>query len=265
MDQHFRNIASSEPMYRDLTDSEDEYGEDEESVDNEETEKHIRLSITKNKANENYVECGDIVEEDADSVRWDDYMSYYSEEVDSIIKETHRKKGESFSLRQSQLISLHVLGSQKNLFMIVGTGVGKTISYTYGIDIVRIKMGIPTGVALVTAPLSIILTQKMTECPEDTVILSMAGQLKSKVNQDLQITDELEQKIYAGAFKIIIGHPESWATETGQRILLGLKRRKMAILYAIDEFHKMLKDHWMQMRPEMADMSRRLRASLGLN
>lgn len=202
------------------------------------------------------------MEEDLDSIKWEDHKTFFDLDIQKVIQETHSKNGKPFDLRTSQEVALHVLGAKKNLFMIVGTGVGKTICYTYGIDILRLKMGIPNGVALVTAPLTIILTQKMGECPEDMVILTMAGQIKGRQSEDLDISGHLEDKIYAGHFKIIIGHPESWATETGQRVLLGLKRRKMAILYAIDEFHKMLPAHWKKIRPEMADMSRRLRAFL---
>jgi hypothetical protein len=41
---------------------------------------------------------------------------------------------------------------------------------------------------------------------------------------------DIEEDIFKGRFKAVIGHPEAWSTPTGQRILMGLKRRKMLLL-----------------------------------
>ena len=123
-------------------------------------------------------------------------------------------------------------------------------------------MNKPNGVGLVTTPLSVINTQKMAESPKDVIILTMEGQLRGGKGTDAMLLGGFEEQIYEGRFKLIIAHPESWATELGQRILTNLRRRGMNILLAVDEVHKIMLSHWIEFRPEMADMTRRLRAFL---
>ena len=64
------------------------------------------------------------------------------------------------------------------------SGVGKTLLYTYGSEVMRAKLGCPYGVTLVCAPLTVLQTQKMAECPEDMIMLTMAGQLRGGKGSD---------------------------------------------------------------------------------
>ena len=122
----------------------------------------------------------------------------------------------------------------KNLFMLVGTGMGKTIAYTWGVDVARVAQGIPGGLAVVTAPLTAILTQKLAENPEDMLMLTFEGSLQDATGRtDAQPGGPLEEELYKGKYKAVIGHPEAWATATGQRILMGLKTRKLLILATV--------------------------------
>ena len=91
--------------------------------------------------------------------------------------------------------------------------------------------GVSHGVAIVTQPLTAIMTQKMKSKDVKTAILSMAGQLKSDGDEDEDAElDCLESDILDGKFPVIIGHPESWGSRRGQRLLMEMMKRKMIIL-----------------------------------
>ena len=62
-----------------------------------------------------------------------------------------------------------------------------------------------------------------------------------------------------GKFPVIIGHPESFDTPLGRRILKELQRRGMVILLCIDEFHQSDDGHWGSFRPDMLKSSTALR------
>ena len=87
------------------------------------------------------------------------------------------------------------------------------------------------------------LTEKLGDNPEEMVLLTLQGGLKREA-EDATVSGCQEEEIWTGKVKMIIGHPEAWATETGQRILMELKKRKLMVLLAADEFHKMLPKHW---------------------
>lgn len=56
-----------------------------------------------------------------------------------------------------------------------------------------------------------------------------------------------------------IGHPESWGSARGQRLLLEMKKMEMILLIAIDEFHQGQIGHWAEFRPNMMKVISRLR------
>ena len=94
--------------------------------------------------------------------------------------------------------------------------------------------GVSHGVAIVTQPLTAIMTQKMKSKDVKTAILSMAGQLKSDGDEDEDAElDCLESDILDGKFPVIIGHPESWGSKRGQRLLMEMMKRKMILLVGI--------------------------------
>ena len=224
--------------------------EEPDVVDFPELEDVMNLGISEEAAARNYSQCGALVPEEVDTISWADseYEGLYTPEVAAIIDSIAATKGVTFKLKDSQEIVLHSIAAGRNVFFLTGTGQGKTVAYTWGVDVARAALGIPHGVAIVTAPRTAILTEKMGDNPKEMIILTLQGSLKVGGEEDAKLSGGLEEEIWTGRIKIIIGHPEAWATPTGQRILMELKKRKLLILLAADEFHKMLPKHWESFR-----------------
>ena len=89
-------------------------------------------------------------------------------------------------------------------------------------------------------------------------VLSMTGQLSGSNNDDASLSCLLSD-LLEGKYIAIFGHPESFGTPLGRRILKELERREMIILICIDEFHQSDKSHWESFRPSMMKSSTALR------
>jgi hypothetical protein len=84
------------------------------------------------------------------------------------------------------------------------------------------------------------MNEKLKGSIVKTAVLTMRGKLK---NSEGDMDDEaelncLEEDVLCGKYPVIIGHPESWGSARGQRLLLELKKRDMILLVGIDEFHQ---------------------------
>ena len=91
-----------------------------------------------------------------------------------------------------------------------------------------------------------------------TAVLTMRGNLKKEGSEEAELSC-LEEEVLDGKFQIVIGHPESWGSTRGQKLLLELKKRDLILLVAVDEFHQGLSGHWDQFRPNMTKVIGRLR------
>ena len=86
-------------------------------------------------------------------------------------------------------------------------------------------------------------------------VLSMKGQLSSSTQDSDAHLSCLLSDLLEGEYPVIIGHPESFETPLGRRILKELQRRGMMILLCIDEFHQSDEGHWGCFRPQMLKAS----------
>ena len=85
----------------------------------------------------------------------------------------------------------------------------------------------------------------------------MAGRLKQ--SDDQALLSSIEEEVLSGSFPVIIGHPESWGSDRGQKLLRNLQSQEMIQLNFVDEMHQGLDDHWKKIRPEMKTLTGRLR------
>ena len=78
----------------------------------------------------------------------------------------------------------------------------------------RKVLGIETGVSVGTQPLSILMEEKMNDKLVPTAVLSMQGQLKRISDGEGETSlSSPEDEVLQGLFPVLLGHPESWASE----------------------------------------------------
>ena len=75
----------------------------------------------------------------------------------------------------------------------------------------------------------------------DVVVLSMSGDLTSGDTQEGFLKGSFDD-LMDGKYCILAGHPESFETQEGKRILNELSRRGRILMVVIDEVHTNL--HW---------------------
>ena len=98
-----------------------------------ETNKDFGFSITKIVAEELYNNAGKLIPDDEVQIKIGDYQHLLSDPVHLIIQEVLSEHPLQCKLQDFQLLTLHVLGSKKNVILLAPTGSGKMICAYLGI------------------------------------------------------------------------------------------------------------------------------------
>ena len=85
------------------------------------------LMISKEKAGHNYEIAGTIVDEPPDDISLVNHEYLLNDAVHLLIMEVLEETKLNFKLADFQMLSLHVLGSKRNLVLISPTGSGKML------------------------------------------------------------------------------------------------------------------------------------------
>ena len=218
----------------------------EELWGDEVEEEEPALSISKFEADKNLEIAGSLVDDPEDQISVARNESLLlNDNVHQMIMEVVEETKIPFKLADFQLISLHTLGNQKNLILISPTGSGKMLVVLLGTLLMRKVLRVKGGVSVGTQPLSIIMEDKLKDKTVPTAVITMSGDIKQNVEDTGEASlSSPEEELLQGNFPCIIGHPESWSSETGQGLLRNLQKRKMILLNFVDELHQGLDDHW---------------------
>ena len=86
--------------------------------------------------------------------------------------------------------------------------------------VLREKIRNPKGVAIVTQPLTSIMQEKMKNDVCQVAVLSMAGELKTSLNEEDGDGDNANlscdlQELLNGRYPVLFGHPESFDSKLG--------------------------------------------------
>ena len=140
------------------------------------------------------------------------------------------------------------------------TGSGKMDVPLLSALVLRKRLNISKGVAIVTLPLTSIMNQKISNKICDVAVLSMTGKLMTSLSneEDVELSCDI-QDLLNGKYPVLMGHPESFDSSLGQHILRELQRLDRLILVCIDEFHQGGEGHWSSFRPTMMKRSTGLR------
>lgn len=131
------------------------------------------VGITKSNAGENYASVGNPVQEPEDQIKLVDYPHLLHDRVHLAIKEV--EVGLPFQLSDFQMLSLHVLGSGKNLLLVSPPGSGKMTVIERAALLMKKIQGKENGVAIVTEPLTQIMDERLSSSMLPTGIISMGG------------------------------------------------------------------------------------------
>ena len=113
-----------------------------------------------------------------------------------------------------------------------------------GILVLQKVFGIEKGVGLGIQPLSAIMEEKLKGPLVKTGVITMSGDMKPSIEEnDAFLSDPLAQ-FKSGDITILLGHAESWLTNTAQDITDSLNKQGLIVGTFLDEFQMNLVGHW---------------------
>ena len=110
----------------------------EKSDSEDEMGLHDGLMITKEDAERNYQLAGTLVDEPPDEINIAKHAHLLKDTIHAFIMEVLQEANIKFKLADFQMLSLHVLGSQKNLILLSPTGSGKMLGKSSLIKRIRL-------------------------------------------------------------------------------------------------------------------------------
>ena len=159
-------------------------------------------------------------------------------EVDEVLDRIVSELNLPYKPSEFQRVAVNTLGMQNNLVLVSPTGSGKMDVPLLAALVLRERLNISKGVAIVTQPLTSIMNEKIRNKICGVATLSMTGTLKtSNDDDDASLSCDL-QDLLDGRFPVLMGHPESFDSDLGQYILRELQKLERLLLVCIDEFHQ---------------------------
>jgi len=201
------------------------------------------LDISEAQADANLAAAGSEVREEKDRISMEENHKLIESDVDCCLDEIVEELCLPYALADFQRITVNALAQLKNVVLVSPTGSGKMNVPLLTTLVLRARLKNPKGVGIITQPLTSIMNEKKENdiCP--IAVLSMTGQLTAtEVSDDATLSCLLDD-LLEGKFPVILGHPESFDTKLGQRILRELQRLDRIMLLCIDEFH-IAYGHW---------------------
>ena len=110
---------------------------EEETEDDIEENGSTELAISKAAADKNYYEARQLVDEDTDQINLKLYRHLLTDSVHINLMEVLEETKLPFQLADFQKLSLHVIGSKRNLILISPTGCGKMLVVLLGTLLLR--------------------------------------------------------------------------------------------------------------------------------
>ena len=186
------------------------------------------LSISAELAKVNLEAAGSLVPEEAESITIEKNQELMCEEVENHLQQILEEVALPYDLAEFQRVAINAIGQLKNLILISPTGSGKMTIPLISALLLRKKLNLPKGVAIVTLPLSSIMKEKMSNKICTAAVLSMKGDLATHlgndVDEDATLSCDLDL-LLDGKIVTLFGHPESFNTKLGQFILRELQKR----------------------------------------
>ena len=196
---------------------------EEECLSEDEGQQESSLEIISHK--NDYKMAGEGVLEEPDQISISCHSHLLRDEVHHSLNEVLDEVQLGYKLSDFQLLSLHVLGSGKNLMLVSPTGSGKTNVIYLGIKLLRKLFKIPEGVAIITEPLNMIMSEKLSSSLVPTGVISMTGELKTSLEERDGVSLSAPEEMFLdGSLPCLFGHPEAWLSEKGNQLIKDLHK-----------------------------------------
>ena len=209
-------------------------------------------------------EAGSLVANEDDQISLVKYNHLLNDTVANILAEVLEENPLPFQLADFQKLAIHAIGSLQNVVLVSPTGSGKMLVAYLSILVLQKKLGISSGVGIGCQPLSSIMNEKLKTSFLSTGTISMQGDLKSNTEFESEEDDQVSlstsiEEFQDGRISCMIGHAESWASNTATTILDSLQEKGLILLTFVDEAHVPLKAHWDTFRHKMKQIPGQLR------
>ena len=123
----------------------------------------------------------------------------------------------------------------------------KTNMIYLGILVLRKVFNVGDGIAIITEPLNMIMSEKLGSSIISTGVISMAGELKTSLEEkDGVKLCAPEENFLDGSLPCLFGHPESWQSEKERQLIKDLHKREKILMIVTDEMHCSL--NWSNIR-----------------
>ena len=231
----YDNESSDDSEEEDIQDSFDRGMPDDEQVE----QSGVKLAISESLARGNYEAAGTEVEEECDRITVAGNFHLLNPNVDEVLANIVTELNLPYKPSDFQRVAVNTVGMLNNLVLVSPTGSGKMDVPLLAALVLRERLNISKGVAIVTQPLTSIMNEKIHNKICEVATLSMTGALKtsSKDEDDASLSCDLED-LLDGRYPVLMGHPESFDSDLGQHILRELQKLERLILICIDEFHQ---------------------------
>jgi superfamily II DNA helicase RecQ len=129
-----------------------------------------------------------------------------------------------------------MLAMGRSVVMVVPTGEGKMTVPLLAAHMLRQTRQLPGGVVVITQPLTRLMLEQLKNPVCKAAVLTMKGEVMVAEGETAQLVGS-QEGLFKGEYQVLIGHPESFGTAEGQRILTELHRRELITAVVIDEVH----------------------------
>ena len=215
-----------------MSESSSEYdGEPNNETDEEtDSEDDVQLGITNEQAMANLAAAGREVCEEEDKITVAGNLHLMDQVANEMLDEIVERLDMPYTPADFQRVVINALALKKNVVLVSPTGSGKMNIPLLAIHVLRKKFNNPKGVCIITQPLTSIMNEKMKNDICKSAVLSMRGELSTSSDEDnshlsCDLADLLDGKV-----DVLFGHPESFDSPLGRRILKELQRRSRIIL-----------------------------------
>ena len=223
-----------------ISEEDSDFGEEEiDTLEPDDSKIDGGLSISEELAHRNYQSAGVEVPEEHERILIRDYEHLMDSSVNSILDKVVQEANMPYSPVDFQRLAINALGQSQNVILVSPIGSGKMNVPLLAALVLREKLGIPNGVAIVTQPLSTIMNEKLKNDVCKAAVISMSGEVTGDdgIEGDAVLSVDIED-LFKGEYPVIFSHPESWDSQLGQYILHKFLKLGTLLLICLDEFHQ---------------------------